>query len=151
MVQNVGSNPFGDPNVYAQNYADQNGITLEEAKAELKAKFGDPKKDGANAPKENMFKEHATNENEAVEIGDLEDDFDDSSMGMNKDAVIQALMDKADISYSEAKDALAEIDPSKGNIDPSSAARTLSEATGLSFSEAQEFLQSNMGEPREEE
>ena len=31
-----------DPNAYAQKYADEHGITLEEAKAELKAKYGDP-------------------------------------------------------------------------------------------------------------
>lgn len=31
-----------DPNAYAQQYANQNGLTLDEAKAELKAKYGDP-------------------------------------------------------------------------------------------------------------
>lgn len=31
-----------DPDSYAQTYADENGLTLEEAKAELKAKYGDP-------------------------------------------------------------------------------------------------------------
>lgn len=32
----------GNPELDAQNYARQNGISLEEAKAELRAKFGDP-------------------------------------------------------------------------------------------------------------
>jgi len=36
--------PGVDPNTYAQQYATKNGISLEEAKAELKAKFGDPQK-----------------------------------------------------------------------------------------------------------
>ena len=31
-----------DPNQYAMQYARQNGISLEEAKQQLKAKFGDP-------------------------------------------------------------------------------------------------------------
>ena len=31
-----------DPDVYAQQYADEHGISLEEAKTELKANFGDP-------------------------------------------------------------------------------------------------------------
>ena len=31
-----------DPNQYAMQYAKQNGISLEEAKQQLKAKFGDP-------------------------------------------------------------------------------------------------------------
>lgn len=34
--------PKMDPDKYAQQYADRNGITLEEAKTELKAKYGDP-------------------------------------------------------------------------------------------------------------
>ena len=36
--------PGINPDTYAQNYANQKGITLEEAKAELKAKYGDPQK-----------------------------------------------------------------------------------------------------------
>lgn len=32
-----------NPNTYAQQYANQKGISLEDAKAELKAKYGDPK------------------------------------------------------------------------------------------------------------
>ena len=35
--------PKQNPNAYAQKYADEKGISLEEAKAELKAKYGDPK------------------------------------------------------------------------------------------------------------
>ena len=31
-----------DPDTYAQTYADENGLTLEEAKAELSEKYGDP-------------------------------------------------------------------------------------------------------------
>lgn len=33
-----------DPDAYAQQYAKENGISVEEAKAQLKAKFGDPHK-----------------------------------------------------------------------------------------------------------
>lgn len=33
-----------DPNMYAKQYANSNGISLDEAKAQLKAKFGDPQK-----------------------------------------------------------------------------------------------------------
>jgi hypothetical protein len=33
-----------DPDTYAQQYATENGISLEEAKQQLKAKFGDPQK-----------------------------------------------------------------------------------------------------------
>ncbi len=36
-----------DPNVYAQQYATQNGISLEDAKEELKSKYGDPDKEGS--------------------------------------------------------------------------------------------------------
>ncbi|MBQ2644009.1 hypothetical protein IJG14_00370 [bacterium] len=33
-----------DPDAYAQQYAEENGISLEEAKAQLRAKYGDPQK-----------------------------------------------------------------------------------------------------------
>lgn len=33
-----------DPNAHAQVYAKENGISLDEAKAQLRAKFGDPQK-----------------------------------------------------------------------------------------------------------
>lgn len=33
-----------DPNAYAQMYAKENGISLDEAKSQLKAKFGDPQR-----------------------------------------------------------------------------------------------------------
>ena len=36
--------PQMDPNAHAQVYAKENGISLDEAKAQLRAKFGDPQK-----------------------------------------------------------------------------------------------------------
>ncbi len=36
--------PQMDPNAYAQVYAKENGINIDEAKAQLRAKFGDPQK-----------------------------------------------------------------------------------------------------------
>lgn len=39
-----------DPNQYAMQYAKQKGISLEEAKQQLKAQFGDPNKRQAGAP-----------------------------------------------------------------------------------------------------
>ena len=41
-------NVFQDPNVYAQQYANQNNMSLEEAKSELKAKYGDPQQPSLN-------------------------------------------------------------------------------------------------------
>lgn len=38
-----------DPDTYAQQYADENGLSLEEAKAELKSKYGDPQKPDNNS------------------------------------------------------------------------------------------------------
>lgn len=35
--------PGIDPNVHAQNYANEKGISLEEAKTELRAMYGDPR------------------------------------------------------------------------------------------------------------
>ncbi len=42
-VQGGGSNPHVDPDTYAKQYAEANGISLDEAKEQLKAKYGDPK------------------------------------------------------------------------------------------------------------
>lgn len=42
MQGQQGQNGQQDPDAYAQQYADANGITLEEAKAQLKAKYGNP-------------------------------------------------------------------------------------------------------------
>ena len=39
-----GNLPKMDPDAYARMYALQKGISLEEAKTELRAKFGDPQK-----------------------------------------------------------------------------------------------------------
>ncbi len=39
-----GGMPPMDPNAYAQKYASENGISLDEAKEQLRAKFGDPQK-----------------------------------------------------------------------------------------------------------
>lgn len=49
---NFNSNVFQtrqNPDEYAKTYAEQNGITLAEAKEELKAKYGDPKQNADNA------------------------------------------------------------------------------------------------------
>lgn len=43
-IGKIGGPPPGmNPDSYAKIYAKQHGISLEEAKAQLKAKFGDPK------------------------------------------------------------------------------------------------------------
>ncbi len=44
-----------DPNAVAQQYAQQNGISIEQAKAELKAKFGDPQAQQAQALSQNSI------------------------------------------------------------------------------------------------
>lgn len=41
-----GPTPGVDPDTYAQKYANEHGITLEEAKTELRAKYGDPQQPG---------------------------------------------------------------------------------------------------------
>ena len=43
-ISGGGGHPQVDPDTYAQQYAQANGISLEEAKNQLKAKYGDPQK-----------------------------------------------------------------------------------------------------------
>ncbi|MCR4880453.1 MAG: hypothetical protein K6A44_00665 [bacterium] len=44
-----------DPNQYAQQYAEQNGISVDEAKEQLKAKFGDPQQPGGSSAVSNAL------------------------------------------------------------------------------------------------
>ncbi|MBR2068978.1 MAG: hypothetical protein IJ877_04365 [Candidatus Gastranaerophilales bacterium] len=61
--------PQMDPNAYAQQYANQNGITLEEAKAELKSKYGDPKAPEADASLFSGLSQPTTLQNNANPYG----------------------------------------------------------------------------------
>lgn len=167
MINNLN---FNDPNAYAQSYADKNGISLEEAKAELKAKYGDPSKNGAGAPTETTQGElfaSATDENSLVDV-DTSFTFDDDSedvveiydlndsqqptQSVDKEAIVNALVKKAGISETEAKDALSALGLDKGadKVDPEVKLQAFAEATGLSTSDAKEFLKTYVGEPQKQ-
>jgi len=55
-----------DPDAYAQQYANEHNISLEEAKAELKEKYGDPQAQQGTAPASSTNATGATGEAESV-------------------------------------------------------------------------------------
>ncbi len=101
-----------DPDAYAQEYANKNGMTLEEAKAELKSKYGDPKKPeetaGANS---SVFGQYGTGfNNNATSQIDAETDISETFNNLkNPDEFAQFYADENGISLEEAKAELKEL------------------------------------------
>ena len=151
-----------NPNACAQMYANQKGITKEEAIAELKSKYGDPSKDGAGAP-QNSILDSKTDENELASV-ELDDEADttkavgtqkeetEESKSVDRDAVISALVSEAGISKTEATAALKALGIEDGSeqVDPATKLADFVEATGLSEDAAKAFLQKYVGEPKKD-
>lgn len=87
-----------NPDDYAQIYANQNNLSLEDAKAELKSKYGDPTQDGSNAP--SIFNSLSTSADEFIKVGDI---------GMDPDVFAQQYADENGITLDEAKAKLEEL------------------------------------------
>lgn len=92
MVSGISGNqqrpPQGvDPNQYAQQYANSKGISLEEAKSELKAMHGDPAQQSSN-----IFEQSGTNSGSTGEVA-----LENNSAKANFDAQLEQLGIPADI------------------------------------------------------
>ena len=171
MINNISGNNTNnnmqqpmDPDTFAQKYADQKGITKEEAIEELKQKYGDPTQDGANAPQDLFNSVTKTDENSLVST-DLSTDFvDDSdkkvgaqkeqteeSKKVDKEEVINALVSEAGISKDEATEALKALGIEDGSeqVDPANKLSAFVEATGMTEAAAKAFLQEYVGEPQQ--
>ena len=68
-----------DPNVYAQQYATQNGISLEDAKEELKSKYGDPDQSGSIFSSSNNNFDYSEPDVSELENFDLEKPQEEAS------------------------------------------------------------------------
>ena len=166
MINNTQGMSFNDPNVYLQMYAQQNNLDIETAKAELQAKYGDPSQEGKNAPEDtlngNLFASK-TSEDDLTEVDSesLSDIYSinltntkkedtEESKSVDKDAVIDALVDKANISYEAAKAALSALGIEDGSekVDPATKLASFVEATGLTEADAKTFLTTYIGEPK---
>ena len=106
-----------DPNSYAQEYANKNGMTLEEAKAELKSKYGDPQKpEERNDVDIPIFNNYFNADNSSIAS-----DSDILSLSGNlgdPDSYAQVYADEHGISLDEAKNELRELrgDPQAPNM-----------------------------------
>ena len=140
--------PGVDPDTYAQTYADENGITLDEAKAQLKEKYGDP------------VKPDQEDETYDVEFGI---DFD-----VDPDTYAQSYADAHGITLDEAKEELGKIhgEPTKPDatnetydvefgidfkIGPDSYAQKYADRHGITLEKAKEELGLKYGTPKAQE
>lgn len=83
-------NPSIDPDTYAKNYAAQNGISVDEAKEQLKAQYGEPNKPTALSDTSSIFGSSEDNKTSLSSqltcdfselediIGELEDEIEGS-------------------------------------------------------------------------
>lgn len=131
-----------DPEVYAQEYADENGITLDEAKAELKEKFGEPVK-----PEEGKTAETT----EAVK----------PDPGIDPEAYAQQYADEKGITLEEAKAELSAqhgepVQPDENdneavkpqfdqNQDPDFYVRLYAAENNITYEEAKAYFESQYG------
>ena len=110
--------PKQDQDAYAQQYATQNGISLEEAKIQLKEKFGDPQ-EGTQLPgidQTSIFSYQGANTTSATNttnnlFASMLDIFSNTSnqntgMRGNPDVDAQKYADRNGISLEEAKEEL---------------------------------------------
>ena len=139
-VNSVGFQPQ-NPDDYAQTYADQNNISLDEAKSQLKAKYGDPTQDGSNAP--SIFS--ATGSDELQSVGDI------PAFGMDPDAYAQQYADENGITLDEAKALLKEEfgDPAEmefdKDIDPDYYVKLYAEENNITYEEAKAYFEEHYG------
>ncbi len=96
-----------NPDDYAQEYANKNGLSLEEAKEELKAKWGDPQKPDTTSSDYNtsVFDKYTAEDNTLVGA------YDETEEGkaINPDEFAQFYADEKGISLDEAKEELKEL------------------------------------------
>lgn len=134
---NFNQQPKQDPDAYAKQYADANNLSLEEAKAELKTKFGDPK-EGANIPflngQQASIFTSSTSEDSNFSIGnnfnyDLNNSIFDSQLN-NTNASGNFLPQQKD---------------------PDEYAKEYAQENNISLEQAREELMAQFGEPQEME
>lgn len=130
--------PRQDPDTYAKTYATQNGITVDEAKEQLRAKYGDPKPQNDESIFSNNNTENSSANLSNISLDDLEDannteaspetgfmkfihdlfglssDKTEEQKDLNPDEVAQEYATKHNITLEEAK---AELQKLYGNIE----------------------------------
>ena len=141
----VNSVSFGqNPDDYAKTYAAQNNLSVEEAKQELKSKYGDPQQDGGNIS--SIFGDSATalisNENQITSWLDVP--------FMDPDAYAQQYADENGITLDEAKEKLGELygDPEEmfsKDVDPDYYVKLYASENNITYEEAKEYFENNFG------
>ncbi len=133
-----------DPDKYAQSYADRNGISLEEAKAKLKAEYGDLT---------------STTDSTTDTVTDSTTDATSDTIpeGVDPDTYAQEYADANGITLDEAKSTLKSLhgepdydknsDMIPSQADPDTYAQEYADKNGVSIEEAREALKAKYGDP----
>ena len=168
--QNFNQVPKQDPDSYAQKYAQENNLSLEDAKAELKSKFGDPS-EGANVPflgqQDNVsIFSASTNENEYASIGgNFNDNLNDIIFGSDfgganldletltggKSTTENSFLKNILNLFGNHDDAKASGSEKPDKLDPDKYAEEYAEENNITVEEAKKELKAKYGEPKKEE
>ncbi|MBQ9245806.1 hypothetical protein IJ182_06025 [bacterium] len=161
--------PIGkNPNVYAQEYATKNKISLEEAKNQLKAKYGEPTKEGNEVSLfsyNNQPNNQAVSSNQGTSISGLIDSgWSDNNTEVNNTSfqeILQTLLDKIQKlleSITTTVDSMKneeteEVKPEKPDksIDKETYAQQYATEHGLSLDEAKAELREKFGDKEDDE
>lgn len=129
-----------DPNAYAQQYATQNNISVDEAKTQLESKYGAPQ-----AKDESLF---TANNIPSLSSGALSlDDLDGLSDGENADLSFSGVL-KEFLSLFKGGNESSNASDKRQN--PDDIAQEYADKHNITLEEAKEELKSKYGEPNQQ-
>ena len=145
---------FQDPNVYAQQYATQNNLSLDDAKSQLKAKYGDPAQPKglsfSNTLTSDTFTP-STNSFSNINLSDLlNEDEDTSTKSTSIIDFIKGLIEnlRTGKNNGDSENNTTEVSNQKGN--PDEIAKMYAELKNISVDEAKTELKNMFGEPQQQ-
>lgn len=147
--------PKADPETYAKQYAAENNLSLEEAKNELRAKFGDPK-EGAQVPNLQQENQAAsifssnTSEDSYASISDIDfADFEDTSniSNDNSNNFLKSMLNL----FKNNKTSNISNDEKAYRKDPDEYAQEYADANNITLEQAKKELKAQYGDPKEKE
>ena len=135
-----------DPDTYAQQYANQNGISLEEAKSQLRATHGDPVKQEGS-----IFNQSSTGNGNNSGVSDLFDILNENEEGTGSDLMsfLTQLLEKfTNLFNGESEDEQnSDEDGFTLTGDPEKDAQSYADIHNITLDEAKAELKKLHGEP----
>lgn len=145
--------PKQDPDTYAKQYAEKNGLSLEDAKAELKSKFGDPSV-GAQIPMQpqgqNIFSQSMP-EDEYVDTSSISFDFNDFSTEDTSATKSGHNLFSDFLNTNHSSISLTNGEEAAFEMDPDAYAKQYAEENNMTLEEAKEELKEKYGDPQKKD